>query len=182
MKVEVLYLHISDDFHGKFVGVLYHGWMDSIWWNRGRIGFKRVQDALGTHRWGVIFGLVPCTSSHNHGSQKSGQIIATSHDLTPNNFISIKSRSVKYHSVWPEKMGISPIVVLPFKYYSHYSHFSLNHDYQGNPNLYFWGVWPIYWGPKTFIFHRFGVQRYGWLWEKFRFPNKKGWCQKKFRL
>ena len=26
-------------------------------------------------------------------------------------------------------------------------------------NLHFGGLWPIYWGPKTFIFYGFGVQR-----------------------
>ena len=47
---------------------------------------------------GVIFGLVPCTSSRNHGSQTSDQIIATSHDLTPNDFISeIKVGEILFH-------------------------------------------------------------------------------------
>ena len=30
----------------------------------------------------------------------------------------------------------------------------------GTQNLHFLGLWPISWGPKTFIFHGFGVQRY----------------------
>ena len=30
---------------------------------------------------------------------------------------------------------------------------------RGTQNLHFGGLWPIYWGPKAFMFHGFGVQR-----------------------
>ena len=47
----------------------------------------------------------------------------------------------------------------------------------GTHNLHFEGLWPIFWGPKTFIFHGFGVQREG-LWEK----NWKHWYHFKITL
>ena len=49
------------------------------------------------------------TNLHQHTPTISGQIIATSHDLTPNGgdckgnpLISGKSRLVKYYSIWPD--------------------------------------------------------------------------------
>ena len=41
-----------------------------------------------------------------------------------------------------------------------YKHWYIYIYTRGTQNLHFWGLWPIYWGPKTFIFHSFGVQRY----------------------
>ena len=45
----------------------------------------------------------------------------------------------------------------------------------GTHNLHFSGLWPIYLGPKTFIFHGFGVQRYTvmymWYWHLFGMTN-----------
>ena len=37
------------------------------------------------------------------------------------------------------------------------------YTYDGNPQPSFLGLWPIYWGFKTFIFHGFGVQGSNYL-------------------
>ena len=64
----------------------------------------------GTKSWCRNLQLLLCMWFHM-SHEKSGQIIATSHDLTPYGglvremgpLISGKSRLVKYYSIWPEK-------------------------------------------------------------------------------